>query len=44
MADMIAGYSQPKKEGHSPREEKAAAPVEQPTILNELPSVQGSQA
>jgi hypothetical protein len=44
MAEMIAGYSQPKQEGNSPREEKAAAPVEQPTVLNEIPSVQGTHA
>jgi Proto-chlorophyllide reductase 57 kD subunit len=39
MAEMIAGYSQTKKEGNNPREEPAAAPVEQPTVLNEIPSV-----
>jgi hypothetical protein len=44
MADMIASYSQAKKEGHSPREEKVAVSVEQPTILNEIPGVQGTHA
>jgi len=42
MADMIAGYSQAKKEGNNPRDEKAPDPVGQPTVLNELPSVQGT--
>ncbi|HEX9871798.1 MAG TPA: universal stress protein, partial [Candidatus Tectomicrobia bacterium] len=41
MADMIAGYSLAKKEGNNPRDEKAPVPVEQPTVLNEIPSVQG---
>jgi len=42
MADMIAGYSLAKKEGNNPREEKSAVPVERPTVLNEIPSVQGT--
>ena len=42
MADMIAGYSQAKKEGNNPRDEKAPDPVGQPTVLNEIPSVQGT--
>jgi len=44
MAEMIAGYSQAKKEGNNPLGEPAAAPVEQPTVLNEIPSVQGTHA
>jgi len=44
MAEMIAGYSQTKKDGQSSREEKVAVSVEQSTILNEVPSVQGTQA
>jgi len=43
MAEMIAGYSQAKQDGHSPREEKAAVSLEQTTILNEIPSVPGTQ-
>jgi hypothetical protein len=44
MAETIAGYSQAKQEGQSPREEKVVVHVEQPTILNEIPSVQGTHA
>jgi hypothetical protein len=42
MAEMIVGYSQAKKEGNSPRGEPAATSVEQPTVLNEIPSIQGT--
>jgi nucleotide-binding universal stress UspA family protein len=47
MAEMIAGYSQAKKEGNNPRGEPAATAatsVEQPTVLNEIPSIQGTHA
>jgi nucleotide-binding universal stress UspA family protein len=44
MAEMIAGYSQAKKEGNSPRGDIAATPAEQPTVLNEVPNVQGTHA
>jgi nucleotide-binding universal stress UspA family protein len=43
MAEMIAGYSQAKKEGqevHSHQAESMAAPVLKVAILNEVPSVQ----
>jgi hypothetical protein len=43
MAEMIAGYSQAKKEGqevHSHQAESTAAPVLKVAILNEVPSVQ----
>jgi len=42
MAEMIAGYSQAKKEGNGPQ--AAIVPVEPVTssVLNEVPSVQGS--
>jgi nucleotide-binding universal stress UspA family protein len=45
MAEMIAGYSQAKKEaqevnGH--QAESTAAPVLKPAVLNEVPSVQGT--
>ena len=44
MAEMIAGYSQAKKEGNSPRGDSAATPAERPTVLNEVPSVPGTHA
>ena len=45
MAEMIAGYSQAKKEaqevnGH--QAESTATPVLKPSVLNEVPSVQGT--
>jgi hypothetical protein len=43
MAEMIAGYSQAKKEGqevHSHQAESTAAPVLKVAVLNEVPSVQ----
>ena len=47
MAEMIAGYSQAKKdvqEGNGHRGEVAAASVEKTTVLNEVPGVQGTHA
>jgi hypothetical protein len=45
MAEMIAGYSQAKKEaqevnGH--QAESTVTPVLKPSVLNEVPSVQGT--
>jgi nucleotide-binding universal stress UspA family protein/rubrerythrin len=47
MAEMIAGYSQAKneaKEGNGHEAVVAPTPVEKATILNEIPSVQGTHA
>jgi nucleotide-binding universal stress UspA family protein len=47
MAEMIAGYSQAKKEakeGNGHEAEVAPTPVGKATVLNEVPSVQGTHA
>jgi nucleotide-binding universal stress UspA family protein len=47
MAEMIAGYSQAKtnaKEGSGHAAVGAPTPVGKPTVLNEVPSVQGTHA
>ena len=45
MAEMIAGYSQAKKEAETGTDHAAEAPPQpavQTTVLNEVPSVQGT--
>jgi nucleotide-binding universal stress UspA family protein len=44
MAEMIAGYSQAKKEGNDSRGESASAPAGKATIGNEVPRVQETHA
>jgi len=47
MAEMIAGYSQAKREagaGNGHAAEGASAPEMKASVLNEVPSVQGTQA